>query len=296
MTRAAPATFCISARRIGGSGAAHYTAKQAGVFQAGANMLRTALPRFGAATGRFFENQFARFGSRAGAVARDAGGAAQNIPRINFADLKPATNAAQQAGRTAAGATQQAARTAVGAAPKPPGPPAQNTFGHVAWNAVRGGLGFGPQENATRLARGASHVAAATTIGAPLAAGALGSGGQGNNPYQQQLGMQVTASERGPAVYTVKTALDPDKVRAGVDLASYGALAVPLVTKLVAPKFYEQHHGLMHGLDAAGLAGLTGTGIYGIATGKRRDRVNDALDVAGLGLMGLGLHRRMTEH
>lgn len=181
-------------------------------------------------------------------------------------------------------------------APGVKAPPRQNTFGHLLWNGVRGGLGFGAQEDATRSAKVVAGVAGIGAIAAPLAIGAMSRGGDAENPYQQQLGRQVTASDKTVAVYTVKTAFDADKVRAGVDLAGYAALSAPLLTKLFAPKFYEQNQGLMHGSDIAGLAALTGTGAYGMATGKGSGRVNDALDVGGLGLMGLALHRRMSEH
>lgn len=202
-------------------------------------------------------------------------------------------------GRVAVGGVRRgdmvarATARAAGTLPQLPKDPT-NTFGHLAWNGIRGALGFGAQERATGLAKVVAPVANAAMVGAPIVAGAFSQNHDPNSAYQQ--GMQVTASDRS-GVYTVKTAFDPEKIRAGVDLASYGALAAPLAAKLIAPKFYEQHHGLMHGLDVAGLAGLTGTGVYGMATGKRRsDRVNDAMDVGGLGLMGLALHRRLSEH
>lgn len=262
-----------------------------------ASGLKPVSTQIGGAAARFASGNAPRVGAAAQSVAA---GLARPGPRLSGARAAAATFGQQASAPAAALGARMRARAGaagVGVTGRVSPPTGQNSFGHLAWNAVRGATGFGPSANATGTAKAVAGLSMAGMIGAPLAMGAFGSRQSAGDPYQQQMGMQVTASDRGDGLYTVKTAFGTaDKVRAGVDLASYGALAAPLATKLIAPKFYNAHQGLMHGLDVAGLAGLTGTGLYGMATGRGRERSNDALDVGGLGLMGLALHRRLNDH
>jgi len=276
--------------------------KDAGLFAAGAAGLKAAVPRAAAGVTSFLEKKVApMFASGlkpvANVVAPPAGPAATSLYK-RVVNSPGALRRGDLMNRAKGSAPRNNLMSATATAAKVPPPitPAKNTFGHLAWQGIRGGAGFGPSENATRTGSGIAHAAGIGAIAAPLAVGAFSRGGDANNPYQQQLGMEVRASYKAAGVYTVKTALDPSHVRAGVDLASYGALAAPLIAKLIAPKFYDQHQGLMHGADVAGLAGLASTGLYGVATGHGRERAYDGMDVAGLGLMGLALHRRLTEH
>lgn len=105
----------------------------------------------------------------------------------------------------------------------------------------------------------------------------------------------VTAGHRSAGPLTrVRAAGTAAKIRAGVDLASYGALAVPKPLRTFSPRTSEAYAGLMHALDAVGLAGLGATSLYGLATEKHK--APDALDAGGLALMGAALHRRLQDH
>lgn len=218
-------------------------------------------------------------------------GAFARAPRPSYTGT-PGFNPFGAPAAAAAGAAAPAAATAGAAGPAVRR--ARNTFGHVTWNALRGATGFGPSEGATPFAKGVSYGSGAMVMGVPLAMGLLGRPEQPNSHGQQQM-MAVTASDRsGEPLYRVKEAVSADQVRAGVDLASYGALALPTALRALSPRTYEAHAGLMHALDAAGLAGLGATSLYGLATEKHKGP--DALDAGGLALMGAALHRRMQDH
>jgi len=304
------------------------TAKEAGAFQAGAQLLRRGAGAMGGAMGGFMQNRVMPMAARAGLF---------RTPNIMV--------------RAAPAVTQAAAPVAK----------ATNTAGHLMWNALRGATGFGASANATGLGKVMAGGAAVGTLGGPMFMGAMS--GQGRQtPYDHQRGMMVTAG-----VYTVKGAglmdirrrteeemtparkalgmgmavgglglslrnlhalskkknvdhallaatalllgsqiathtteprkkqafLSPataDRARAGVDLASYLALGIPTAARAFAPRFYQQHHALMKGMDYAGLAGLGATSLHSAATGKKP--LPDMMDAAGLGLMGMALHRR----
>lgn len=218
-------------------------------------------------------------------------GAFARAPRPTYAGT-PGFNPFGGPAAAAAGAAPAAA-TAAGAAAAPVRR-ARNTFGHVTWNAVRGATGFGPSEGATPLAKGVAYGSGAMMMGVPLAMGLLGRPERPNSQGQQQM-MTVTAGDRSAEpLYRVKAAGTADQIRAGVDLASYGALAVPTALRTFSPRTYEAHAGLMHALDAVGLAGLGATSLYGLATEKHK--APDALDAGGLALMGAALHRRLQDH
>lgn len=189
-------------------------------------------------------------------------------------------------------AVPNAAAAPAAAAAAAPVRKAHNTFGHITWNALRGATGFGPSENATSLAKGVSYGSGAMMMGMPLAMGMLGRPDRSPTQGQQQM-MTVTASAAEP-LYRVKTSGVADRVRAGVDLASYGALAIPTALRAISPKTYDANAGIMHALDAAGLTGLGATSLYGLAT--EPNKAPDALDAAGLAMMGAALHRRTQDH
>jgi len=158
-----------------------------------------------------------------------------------------------------------------------------------------GATGFGnPKTTTGRIGQGAGRLAGIGAIG--LAMHALRSSanaGEDTSKYAVLAHPAMDKTIKG----ILKRGFNADKIRGGIDLASYLALMGPVALRVAAPDKYQAHAGLMHGLEAAGLTGLTGTSIHNLASQPSSSSwVPEAANIAGLALMGGGLLHSLHNH
>lgn len=170
-----------------------------------------------------------------------------------------------------------------------------NRAGRFAGGTLSGLTGFGaPKSTAGKIGKGIGKLTG--IAGTALALNALTSSAGSSEDYSKYATLAHPAMDK-ILKGIMKRGFDADKIRSGVDIASYLSLIAPLVLRIASPEKYHAHSGLMHGLEAAGLTGLAGTSVHNLATQKPDTSwVPEAANIAGLALMGGGLAHVLKNH